>query len=269
MSVQDRVVTIKQPDGAETYNPDTAFDFDDTPSEIIRLVVPADEKLRVIRWEGEQFTVGHPKSQVEVWRGGASGGAHRVARSNLALPGQGWLPISGAFLQLPTDPALIQWRIRSYDGGAEARARKLRIDSIDVTGVTFAQSWELDKGGGFDSPTSVTLQPGECRVFHPVDIASAPAGLYFVVPTLELMPQTPANQVGTFELWADGHRLYGENVGSQSEPELYPSRGPLIYDMLDAGDRHWELRVKAGPTTPMFVRRAGIFVVNWSEVMAQ
>lgn len=229
------------------------------------LQFPPDDKPRVLRWHGYVTTSGPKRAQLEVWLGGSSGSTWE--RCNVALPTAGRLHVQGALVMLPTDPRRVQFRVRSYDAGADAQADTFRLDVLEVDGLAgFAYDWTQDHGTGSDTATTQVIQAGETVTVATAQLDLMEDALVRITPTIEIQPQS-ATGAKVF-VYGDTHLLREVDVPSLGVNDHYPSISPMFTNQTEAGLSDWSLRVQAGPDAPCRIRRPGLMVADWDEVMA-
>lgn len=227
---------------------------------------PAVRPPRVFRFEGDIYSAGAFRSQLEVWAGSASG--FRVARINVTsrFPAGSATHVAGAFYLDADGPSRVIFRIRSYDAGALAEASNFRIWALDIGGVEpstvvmppIGEPEETVEAGA----SSIVLEmpnvdvpevnPGETRQLR-------------IAASLEVRPLAgPDSGVTTVEILGDGHVLktVAVDIGGVDIPSG-PVLGlaPMVVDTVAPGARTWQLRVASeGGCT---VRRAFLAVTAW------
>lgn len=258
----ERFWTATQPPG-EVENGSRMFG--PTAGVAIDAMIPNTPTRRFLRYAGEVWTEGPMMSQLEVWLGGASGATW--GRVNVELPAAGWQAVAGCFDHVnATDPERVILRCRSYESGAGAKLRGFRVDGIDVSGLTSGSAWVPDTGVGEVTPTTEIIPAGQSTIARSIGLSGIPSGRYRVCASVELAPNS--SQSATVQLLGDGHTLGEWPVPGYGLNDRMIGLAPMLVYEVVGGTRTWDLRITAAPDAAARIRRAGLFVVNWDEVLA-
>ncbi len=256
----ERFFLAKQAPG-EIFNSSGFFGPND---HAIDVVLPPHTGTRIIRYQGEAFTTGPDRAQIEPFLGGSE----VWGRTNVALPAAAWAPVSGCFPHNgTTDPARVRLRVRSYDVGASAGARNFRLDAVDMEGVEYFEAWEQDNGVGSNTPTTETVPAGQALVFREFTIATPTPGSYRLCVSSEIQPGGSSGQ-GFLELVHEGVQIRSWPIDGLGIWKRIIALAPLVTCCIGPASTTFQLRIRAASDLTLTCRRMGLFAVNWDQVLA-